>query len=176
MFKRELLDKEKIEFSDKTTFFLGNKDAKLHISVVSNPYCGFCKDAHKILEDLIAKYPDDISAQMRFNYLGESAGAKYTQLISDFLSIYKSKPQKDFLSTVDTWFKNKNESEIKEKSGTQNLQDLTNIIQMTSENNSAGLNFTPVFIINGYQFPDKYDRDDIHYFIGELIEDEDFSV
>lgn len=176
LFKRELLDKEKIEFSDKNTFFLGNKDAKLHISVVSNPYCGFCKDAHKILEDLVAKYPDEISAQVRFNYSGESAGEKYTQLISDFLSIYKNKSQKDFLNAVDTWFKNKDEGEINRKSGTQNPEDLTNIIQMTSENSSAGLNFTPVFIINGYQFPDKYDRDDIHYFIGELIEDEDFSI
>lgn len=174
LFKRELLDKEKIEFSDKNTFFLGNKDAKLHISVVSNPYCGFCKDAHKILEDLVAKHPDDISTQIRFNYSGESAGEKYTQLISDFLSIYKNKSQKEFLNAIDTWFKNKDEGEIKIKSGTQNPEDLTNIIQMTSENSSAGLNFTPVFIINGYQFPDKYDRDDIHYFIGELIEDEDF--
>ncbi|MGO4709641.1 thioredoxin domain-containing protein [Chryseobacterium sp. 2TAF14] len=176
LFKRELVDKEKIEFSDKETFFIGNKDAKLHISVVSNPYCGFCKDAHKILEDLVAQYPDDISAQMRFNYSGESAGEKYTQLISDFLSIYKNKPQSEFLNTVDTWFKNKDENEINRKSGTQNPEDLTDIIKMTSENSSAGLTFTPVFIINGYQFPDKYDREDIHYFIGELLEDEDFSV
>lgn len=174
LFKRELLDKDKIEFSDKNTFFLGNKDAQLHISVVSNPYCGFCKDAHKILEDLLKKYPNEISAQMRFNYSGESAGEKYTQLISDFLSIYKNKSQKDFLNSIDTWFKNKDENEIKGKSGTNNPENLTNIIQMTTENSSAGLNFTPVFIINGYQFPDKYDRDDIHYFIGELIEDEDF--
>jgi len=41
---------------------------------------------------------------------------------------------------------------------------------MTAENSAAGLTFTPVFIINGYQFPDKYDREDIRYFINELIE------
>ncbi|WP_315057338.1 vitamin K epoxide reductase family protein [Chryseobacterium indoltheticum] len=175
LFKRELLSNEKIDFSDKNTFFLGNKDAKLHISVVSNPYCGFCKNAHKILEDLLAKYPDEISAQIRFNYSGESAGEKYTQLISDFLSIYQNKSQHEFLNTVDIWFENRNEDEIKRKSGTNQPQNLTNIIQMTSENSSAGLTFTPVFILNGYQFPDKYDREDIHYFINELIEDEDFS-
>ena len=176
LFKRELLSNEKIEFSDKNTFFLGNKDAKLHISVVSNPYCGFCKNAHKILEDLLAKYPEEISAQIRFNYSGESAGEKYTQLISDFLSIYQNKSQHEFLNTVDTWFENRNEDEIKRKSGTNQPQNLTDIIQMTSENSSAGLTFTPVFILNGYQFPDKYDREDIHYFINELIEDEDFSA
>jgi uncharacterized membrane protein len=174
LFKRELTDKEKIEFTDQQTFFLGNREAKLHISVVSNPYCGFCKDAHKIVEDLLMQYPDEISVQMRFNYSGEKSDEKYTQLISDFLSIYKNKSQKEFLNSVDIWFKNRDESEIKRKSGAENLEDLTNIIQMTAENNSAGLTFTPVFIINGYQFPDKYDREDIHYFISELIEDEDF--
>ncbi|UFH30431.1 thioredoxin domain-containing protein [Chryseobacterium sp. C-71] len=174
LFKRELTDKEKIEFTDQQTFFVGNKDAKLRISVVSNPYCGFCKDAHKIVEDLLLQYPDEISAQMRFNYSGEKADEKYTQLISDFLNIYKNKSHKEFLKTVDIWFKNKDEGEIRRKSGTENPQDLTEIIQMTKENSSAGITFTPVFIINGYQFPDKYDREDIHYFISELFEDEDF--
>lgn len=174
VFKRELLDKEKIDFTYNQTFFLGNRDAKLHISVVSNPYCGFCKDAHKILEDLLSQYPDEISAQLRFNYSDARADEKYTQLISDFLRIYKSKPQNDFLKAVETWFKNKNEDEIKRKAGAENLEDLSGIIQMTTENSSAGITFTPVFIINGYQFPDKYDREDIHYFISELIDDEDF--
>lgn len=176
LFKRELTDNQKIDFTDKQTFFLGNRDAKLHISVVSNPYCGFCKDAHKIVEDLLLQYPDEISAQMRFNYSNERADEKYTQLISDFLSIYKNKSQKEFLKTVDIWFENKDEGDIKRKSGTESPEDLTRIIQMTAENSAAGLTFTPVFIINGYQFPDKYDREDIHYFISELIEDEDFLL
>jgi protein-disulfide isomerase len=50
LFKRELLENEKVTFSDNETFFVGSKDAKLHLSIVSNPYCGFCKDAHKIVE------------------------------------------------------------------------------------------------------------------------------
>ncbi|MCY0968903.1 vitamin K epoxide reductase family protein [Chryseobacterium wangxinyae] len=174
LFKRELLDQEKITFTDQQTFFVGNKDAKLHISVVSNPYCGFCKNAHKIIEDLLLQYPEAISAQMRFNYSNERPDEKYSQLISDFLNIYKNKTQKEFLKLIDIWFKNRDENEIKIKSQSENPQDLTNIIQMTAENGSAGLTFTPVFIINGYQFPDKYDREDIHYFISELIEDDGF--
>lgn len=174
LFKRELTDNEKIIFTDKETFLVGNKDAKLHIAVVSNPYCGFCKGAHTILEDLLQKYPDEISAQIRFNYSSEKGDEKYTQLISDFLNIYEKKSQKEFLNAIHTWFENKDENEIKVISGSSNLQDFTKITQMTAENSSAGLNFIPIFIINGYQFPEKYDREDIHYFISELIEDEDF--
>jgi hypothetical protein len=31
----------------------------------------------------------------------------------------------------------------------------------------------PQSLINGYQFPEKYDREDIVFFIDELIEDEE---
>lgn len=175
LFKRELLDNEKIQFTDNQTFFLGNKDAKLHISIVSNPYCGFCKDAHKILEDLLSKNPDDISAQIRFNYSQERADEKYTQLISDFMNIYRNKSQAEFLKAVDIWYETKDEHQIKKIAGTEAaaFENLANITQMTLENSNAGLTFTPVFILNGHQFPDKYDREDIHYFINEILEDED---
>ncbi|KPH11205.1 thioredoxin domain-containing protein [Chryseobacterium sp. ERMR1:04] len=176
LFKRELTEKEKIEFNDNETFSLGNKDAKLHISIVSNPYCGFCKDAHKITEQLLERYPNQISAQIRFNYTPERANEKFTNLISDFTHIYKNRPEKEFLKTVDTWFENKNENNIRQLAGTNsNNEDLMPLIQMSGENSNAGLNFTPVFIINGYQFPEKYDREDIWYFITDLIEDEEFE-
>lgn len=175
LFRRELLDNEKIEFTNNQTFFLGNRNAKLHISIVSNPYCGFCKDAHKILEDLLERNPEDISAQIRFNYSQDRADEKYTRLISDFLNIYKNKSQPEFLKAVETWYETRNENEINKIAGAERseAENLTNISQMTAENTNAGLTFTPVFILNGHQFPDKYDRDDIHYFINELLEDED---
>lgn len=174
LFKRELLDNPKIEFTDNQTFFLGNKNAKLHISVISNPYCGFCKGAHKIMEDLLAKYPDEISAQLRFNYFPEKTNEKYTQLLSDFTNIYKKKSQSEFLKTVEIWFENKDENEIHQKSGASEIEDLSSMVNMSQENNIAGLSFTPIFLLNGHQFPEKYDREDIYYFISELIEDEDF--
>ncbi|ROI03479.1 ABC transporter permease [Chryseobacterium sp. G0240] len=175
LFKSQLEQNEKIVFSDNQTFLVGNKDAKLHISIISNPYCGFCKGAHKIGEDLLKKYPDDISVQMRFNYTPERANEKYTQLISDFTYIYNNKPEKEFLSAVDEWFETKDENKIHILSGGNTTSEhLDPLIAMSQENNDAGLNFTPIFIINGYQFPDKYDREDIWYFVDELIEDEDF--
>ncbi|KFF11519.1 ABC transporter permease [Chryseobacterium soli] len=175
LFKSQLVDNEKIEFRDNETFSLGNKDAKLHISIVSNPYCGFCKDAHKIMEDLLEKYPEQLSAQLRFNYFPEKANEKYTKLISDFTNIYHNKPEKEFLKTVEEWFETKDESKISTKStATEGSENLNPIIEMSKDNTDAGLTFTPVFIINGHQFPDKYDREDIWFFIDELIEDEDF--
>ncbi|SEW38243.1 Thioredoxin [Chryseobacterium wanjuense] len=174
LFKRELTEKEKITFSDNETFSVGNKDARLKISIISNPYCGFCKDAHKIMENLLEKYPDEISVQMRFNYSPDKQNEKFTHLISDFTYVYKNKPEKDFLQTVEYWFETRDEEKIRQKTGaTSSHEDLTPLVNMSAENRDAGLNFTPIILLNGYQFPDKYDREDIYYFIDELIEDEE---
>lgn len=174
LFKRELTDNEKINFTDKDTFFVGNKESKLHISIVSNPYCGFCKGAHQILEEILDKYPNDVSVQMRFNYTPDRADDKYTELLSNFMYLYKNKPQKEFLNAIELWYETRDENKIKEKVAGKSIQEnLGPLINMSRENSEAGLNFTPVFIINGYQFPEKYDRDDIKFFINELLEDED---
>jgi len=175
LFKSQLLENEKIEFQDNKTFMVGNPEAKLEISLISNPYCGFCKDAHKILEDILRKYPNEVVAQLRFNYFPERSQEKYTGLISDFTYIYNHQSPKKFLETVEEWFENKNEEKIHTLSGRGDLeQNLQPLIEMSKDNSNNQLNFTPIFIINGHQFPDKYDRDDIWFFIDELLYDEDF--
>ncbi|MFZ4931973.1 vitamin K epoxide reductase family protein [Chryseobacterium sp. Mn2064] len=174
LFKSQLQQNDKIDFVDNQTFSVGNKDAKLRISIVSNPYCGFCKDAHKLAEGLLEKYPNDVSLQMRFNYNPERTNEKYTQLISDLTHIYHNKYEKDFLHAVETWFETKDESKINALSGgVATSENLNPLVEMSVDNSNAGLSFTPIFIINGYQFPDKYDREDLLFFIDELIDDEE---
>lgn len=174
LFKSQLLERDKIEFQDTQTFSVGKKDARLRISIISNPYCGFCKDGHKLAESLLKKYPEDVSLQMRFNYTPERSNEKYNALISDLTYIYNNKTEKEFLHAVEEWFETRDESKVNALSGgTVTSENLDPIIQMTVENNNAGLNFTPILVINGYQFPEKYDREDIVFFIDELIEDEE---
>ncbi|WP_294246863.1 vitamin K epoxide reductase family protein [uncultured Chryseobacterium sp.] len=176
LFKRELLESEKIMFTDYETFSVGSKQPKLRISIVSNPYCGFCKDAHTIMENLLKRYPDDLAVQMRFNYNGDQQNPKLTRLLSDFMYVYRNKPEQEFLHLIDYWFKTKSEDQVHQKSDArEESEDLSLLTALSSENRDAGLNFTPIILINGYQFPDKYDREDIYYFIDELTEDEEIS-
>ncbi|WP_250253576.1 vitamin K epoxide reductase family protein [Chryseobacterium sp. Marseille-Q3244] len=174
LFKSQLLERDKIEFQDTETFSLGKKDARLRISIISNPYCGFCKDGHKLAESLLKKYPDDVSLQMRFNYTPERSNEKYNALISDLTHIYNNKSEKEFLHAVEEWFETRDENKVNILSGgVVTSENLNPLVQMSVENSNAGLNFTPILVINGYQFPEKYDREDILFFVDELIEDEE---
>ncbi|WHF51930.1 thioredoxin domain-containing protein [Chryseobacterium gotjawalense] len=174
VFKRELISKDNINFENNNNgFFLGNPDAKLHISLVSNPYCGFCKNAHEISEKLLKNYPNQISLQIRFNFSSEKEDEKLTQLIGSLKNIYEIKGNFEFLKSLRFWFENKDEKQFNEKDSSSNYTNLEELEKIGKENFIHGLNFTPMFLINGYHFPDKYEREDIFYFIDELLEDED---
>ena len=174
IFKRELTLQNKIPFkNNKDGFFLGNPDAKLHISIVSNPHCGFCKEAHLILEKLLANYPDDISAQIRFNYFPENESEISQKLMQTLFSIYSNVGKKEFLNALHFWFEHRNEELFFKNYKNSETSNIEEIIRSSLENKENGLNFTPNIMLNGFLFPDKYEREDIFYFIDELLEDED---
>ena len=52
--------------------------------------------------------------------------------------------------------------------------DLSSVIKIAEENRANSLTFTPLFLINGYPFPKNYDREDIFFFIDDLLEEENF--
>lgn len=173
IFRSELLKNSKHNFLHTDMFSLGKNDTRLKISLISNPYCGFCKDAHRIMEELLQKYPEDISAQIRFNYTTKSTNKNFDSLINDLVLIYNHN-RNEFVKAITNWFENRNEKKISERYNPDNgKSDLNEIIEIGDENAEKGFNFTPVFLINGYQFPDKYDREDIFYFIDDLLEDEE---
>lgn len=169
LFRNELFNQEKIEFNNKDLFFIGNRHAKLHIDVVSNPYCGFCEGAHKIIQSILDKYPDDVSVQIRFNYSPETADAEYTELMSLFVTIYLTDGENAFLSAVEKWFRRDSKDQVKAEVLNIGENDMMSLANITKENIKANLSFTPVFVINGRQFPKIYDREDLIYFIEDLI-------
>lgn len=177
VFKRELLLEEKIFFKDNYCgFFFGNPQSKLHISLVSNPFCGFCKEAHQIMESVFTKYPENISFQVRFNYFSETGNADLTELMKSLTKIYQKNPQ-EFLSALHFWFEEKDLTQFKERYKCDyGDEDLTTTTDIANDNFINNLTFTPIFLINGYKFPDRYDREDLFYFFDELLEDEQIAI
>lgn len=174
IFKRELQEKHFDFQNENDVFWFGKTEAKLNISLVTNPFCGYCKEAHIILQKLINKYPE-ISFQIRFNYFPELADEKFTLIISAFKNIYDIESEESLLKAIEIWYENSSfEYFQKRYDRFFNPADLSKIISLANDNKNSKLTFTPVFLINNYQFPDKYEREDIFYFIDELLEDNRF--
>ena len=174
IFKRELKENHIVFEFQSSIFFLGNKESNSKISLITNPNCGFCKEAHIMLEKILNKYPN-ISAQIRFNYFPDNADNELTSLISAFKNIYDKNGEKDFLRAVEFWYIDRNIESFKKKykSYLNQSNSLLDITAMAEENKNNDISFTPALVINQYQFPKSYNIEDMFYFIDELIEDEE---
>ena len=174
IFKKELIRKYvKLSYNDDE-FFIGNKKSKLKITIITNPYCGYCNEVYLIVEKLIKKYPE-ISINFRFNYFKDNNDENLTLLISIFRNIYKSKGDIFLLKALKFWHINSDIKSFKKEYETFIYEtDLTDIIELAEENKLFELTFTPQILINHYLFPHIYERQDIFYFIDELLEDDDF--
>lgn len=142
------------------------------MSIVSNPFCGYCKDAHLLLEKLILQYPNDLQVQIRFNYGGKN-DTELTYLLSVFKNLYENQGEEKFSKALNFWYETRDLEAVKQKYPLEKETDLSDIIALSQDNSANNLNFTPLLIINNYQFPKSYDREDIFYFIDELLEDEE---
>ncbi len=172
LFRTQLQAMGQVTFSDAHAgFFFGPKDAPLHISLISSPFCGYCEGAHHILEQLLEKYPEQISAQIRFNYRPEDSAMG--KVLGAFKTSYGQEGPAAALQLMSAWYQSKDVEKIAAKNALD-LQDLAAEAAQGKENRAFGFNFTPVFLLNGRQLPEMYDREDIFFFIDELMEDEQF--
>lgn len=174
LFKSQLVSKGSIDFKKNSeVFFFGNTDAPLHIDLVSNPYCGFCKKAHEIVEQLFENHKENVSLQLRFN-ITENEHEEYKKLISLFDAAYKTEHQLS-LKIIKDWYEERDFEKLKSQHKQLNNADenLDKHFLVGKENAEMQLNFTPIILINGFQFPENYDIEDILYFIEDLLEDEE---
>lgn len=176
LFRYSLLQSKWVDVEHaQQAIVLGNTQAAVQITLVTNPFCGYCAGAHKILVQLLKSYGDQLSVAIRFNYT-EVLRAEQKQLHSQLIAICRQKGPAVFMEALGEWFAHKDYAKWVASFANTTLQDeavITDWLQeQTAWNHAQGLNFTPAFLIGPYLYPMAYEREDLLYFIPELIEDE----
>lgn len=152
---------------------LESKNSLLHITLITNPYCGSCAAAHKILHDIIEKDKgENISFSVIFNYDEKHFDAATKLLLGN---IVNSKLISDvlFKKAIEDWFKYKNIPKWMQVYGKSLDDTITDSILKTHKDwcNENDIYFTPCVLINGYEYPSIYEISDLSYFVDELIGD-----
>ena len=172
VFKNSLFAKDKTQLP-QNNIILGNKESKTIITIISNPFCGHCKGAHEIMETILEKYHKDIQIQviLKTNITTETENTK--KLFRILIEIYKQNGEIAFAKALKNWFDNKNIEEwlsLFPRNTTTEFDAIFNSQYKWCEENDY--NFTPTIFINGYEYPQIYDRKTLPFFINELIVDE----
>jgi len=179
LFKLALKDSKKIEYqSVKSVLNVGNPDAPLKITIVTNPFCGYCTEAHKTLDDLMRSYPNQILLNIRFNFNHEHANDDSKFLHYRLVQLYFEKGAKAFMEALGLWFKNKDINQWFSQYGKGEINAETERILtiQIKQNQDNTLTFTPAIIIGDHLYPSMYNRSELPNFISELIDDDDFWV
>jgi hypothetical protein len=179
LFKMALLASDTVteEIITSNTILLGNPEAKLKIKIVSSPFCGHCKEMHKIMDEIVALHKDKVCFDLHFNIDVSKNDEKSIKVHQKLVQIYFSEGQDSFTMALHNWFENKEEDKLLLKS-TSKISDLKInelLNQQFSWNQENKITYTPAIIINNHLFPKEYDRNDLIYFINDLEDDAGFS-
>jgi hypothetical protein len=159
------------------TIVLGNPDAPLKIIVVTSPFCGFCKDAHTIIEAILRKHSETVCFDIRFNFDENHNDEKSKKIHQQLVAIYFNHGQAVFMTALHDWFETKDDNKL-DSIVTTGINELKlNLIldEQFNWNQTNDLSYTPAIIINNYVFPKQYERKELIHFINDLSEDEDFQ-
>jgi protein-disulfide isomerase len=180
VFKNSLLASGKVNYQSLSSgnLIVGNENANLKITIVSNPFCGYCASVHILIEEILKKHKDTICIDIRFNFNAKQSDEQSAKVHRKFVRIYYDKGQEALLKALNDWFENKDESKlvVSANSVIHDLKINKILHEQFSMNQANNISFTPTIIINQYQFPKMYDQKKLIHFISDLLEDEDFFV
>ena len=173
VFKNSLLAGKKITLL-QSEIILGNKASKNEITIITNPLCGHCKNAHHILDGILQKHANDLKINVIIKVDIDNETTELKALFRSLASLYLQQGEDIFKTAFKQWFDNKNIEQWLNKYPVGENTEKTDQMYKTHYNwcLENGLNFTPAIFINGYPFPNDYDRENLPYFINEIVEDD----
>lgn len=157
--------------SDSEIVF-GNKNSSLEIVIITNPFCGHCKPVHKLVEDILNRYKNNVKIIIRFNISINDEKSNGVIVTSRLIEIYNTLGKEECIKAMNVIYGGEDTSKWSSIFGeTENIKTYLEVLNTEKEwctNN--GINFTPEILINGKAYPKEYKREDLIFFIEELEE------
>jgi len=172
IFKSSLFSKNKVRLP-QSLLLVGNKESKTIITVISSPFCSHCKGAHKLIETILKKHYNDLQIQIILKTNFETENEERKKLFRNLIKIYQQNGESDFIKALNDWFEIKNLREwfsLFPIDATIEFDEMFSSQYKWCEENDY--NFTPTIFVNGFEYPKTYSRDNLEFFINDLIEDD----
>ncbi len=176
LFKSLILRTKRINTSieDIDEIVLGNvgSNSLVEIMIITNPLCGFCKEAHQLVEELILRADSKVRISIRFNVSAEHNSID-TRIAMRLIEIYNKENEEQCMDALHDIYGSYKPTDWLQKWGeVEDSKGMHTIVKTKEWCKRNNINFTPEILINGRSFPNEYNRIDLKYFIDDLIEEE----
>lgn len=161
-----LLKKEQRYSVDITTsaIIFGNPNAKMLITILTNPHCNPCAKMHERVEKLIAKTGDQICVQ----YIFSSFNEELEESVRCLIKIYNDYAIQETTYIYSEWYiKGKDDKQSfydKYSKGEYDDKSLAEFEKHIKWKEESKLSATPTIFVNGYTLPKEYKIEDLEYF------------
>jgi hypothetical protein len=145
---------------------LGNKESKIAITIVSNPYCSPCSKAHKTIEDWLLQ-DSDLKVKIIFTN-GGTFDDDRSKIVRHMTSLNLSNDMEKVEAALSAWFgqTNKVYDSWAKNYPIEQIPEIENVTKKQKEwCELAEINYTPTILVNGYKLPEPYRLDDLKYLI-----------
>lgn len=166
LFNKFMTGQRKYEVSDELkAILMGNPDAKTVITLVSNPFCGPCAGAHKILDEWI-RQRDDIQVKVIFATNNDDTDQR-TKVAKHAMGLGLSKPEMA-VEALNAWYLQ--EDKNYEKWAAVYPVDFDEEMESAAKKQQdwcdvAEIAFTPTILVNGFKLTEPYKLEDLKYFL-----------
>lgn len=162
-----------IQQTDEIVF--GKANAPLEIVIITNPLCSFCKSAHKIIHQVL-NYTDEVKIIVRFN-LSNKKDRIDTQIATRLIEIFRNKGESSCLKAMDDAYHNLSPLKWLETYGKCNNINIQDLLEKEKEwCSDHQIHFTPAVYVNGKEYPQEYDFEDLQYFIDPILEEQHSQI
>ncbi|MCE7994658.1 MAG: hypothetical protein HEP71_21975 [Roseivirga sp.] len=174
LFKPAYLNQPKLSYAvDYTSeLVLGNqdKDCALKIVAITNPSCFYCKEQHQQLVSLLSG-PSEVQVVVRFSVNYQNHEEEATLIAQKLMEIYHKADSKTFMRAWHEAYSNMPQEDwISTWGQSDDGEILLGLEAHRKWCSEQGLNFTPVTLINGREFPKQFGLEDLAYFTEDLTE------
>jgi hypothetical protein len=172
-FKNLLIDqKQYICALPKTSIVLGNPNASLEITMVSNPFCNPCAKAHQFLDEWLKKGMD---VRLNIIYTFSMSAENQQKQFFEHLIALKEDAKYSIDEILQDWYSEDYQQLAHWKEKYPATQNENNKVELLEQFNWCKLNEikgTPTFYVNGYQLPENYRIKDLKYVLMNLYSHE----
>ncbi len=151
---------------------LGNPNAKFKIIALSNPMCGYCKDAFEAYTRVLKTLGDKLQISIRFNVNIDDPNNQAHQIVLILFEIYRNHGAEAFIDAYNKWFTNRTHSKWIKTYGTpQQHPEIKEVLTQQSKwAEKHTLYYTPASLVNDTIYPQKYSYDEFFHFMNMMTE------
>lgn len=153
---------------------VGSFDAPVTLTVVSNPYCPPCTEAHPVLERILNRFPEGVKLVLRFTGNPYNEDDRHNQAARHLISLAR---QPNRAAAVHDWYATKDYAAWSARYPADPDVDSARLHHLHLDwCERAGVEYTPSIFINGRLLPGIYTVRDLPFHLKNLLQREDVLV